>query len=409
MVVVLLCMILLLSFMALAVDVGQLLYTKRQLQTAADTAAFAGALEIKQCGTTANCLVMQTAAQSALTESGLTAGTFLTQCSGSAGSGLTLELNNGPCALGGSDPNSGNAKYVEALVSKPQSTLFGGLMGVKSVTLTARSEAGLGAAQFCVNVIDPNASQALLMNGSSNLDASCGVIVDSSASTALLANGNATLTATAVDVHGQDLLNGNPSITPSAQTGYPAQADPLAGTPAPAVGSCTYSNYTVNGNSTATLPPGTYCGLNINGGANVTFTSGNYVMNGNTVINGNASITGNSVFFYINSGQWIMNGSAHANLVAETTGTYAGILFYQNKNDTSQFILNGDSTSAWQGAIYLPGANLDLNGGSNLAAYTILDVDTLTVNGSNTFTIGSDYSSLPGGPPIQGKTAFLME
>lgn len=409
MVIVSLCMVLLLSFLALAVDVGQLFYTKRQLQTAADAAALAGALELKQCGTTPNCPVMQTAARSAITENGLTVGTFLTQCSGAAGSGLTVELNNGPCALGSKDPNRGNANYVEALVSKTQPTLLGGLMGVRSVPLTAQSEAALGTPQFCVNVIDPSAGQALLMNGSSNLQASCGVIVDSSSNTALLANGNATLTATAVDVHGQDLLNGNPSITPSPQTGYPAQADPLAGTPAPTVGFCTYSNYTVNGNSTATLGPGTYCGLNINGGATVTFGSGNYIMNGNAVINGNASITGNSVFFYINSGQWIMNGSAHANLVAQTTGTYAGILFYQNKSDTSQFILNGDSTSVWQGAIYLPGGNLDLNGGSNLAAYTILDVDTLTVNGGNTFTIGSDYSSLPGGPPIQGKTAFLME
>ena len=38
-----LCMSMLLSFMAMAIDVGNLYYTQRQLQTLADAAAMAGA------------------------------------------------------------------------------------------------------------------------------------------------------------------------------------------------------------------------------------------------------------------------------------------------------------------------------------------------------------------------------
>jgi len=409
-VVFVLCLAVLIGFTALAIDVGHLLYTKRQLQTLADSAALAAAIEGKQCGSSPNCTAMQIAAKVAVTENGQPTPSLLTQCSGTVGTDLTLELNNGPCAMGVSDPNQGSTKYVEAVVFKRQNTFFGSLLGISGVTLSARSEAALGPSQFCVHVIDPSASQALLMNGSSSMSASCGVMVDSSSNTALLANGNATLSATVVDVHGQDLLNGNPSITPSPQLNSPRQADPLAGTPAPTVGSCTYNNLTVNGNSTQTLSPGVYCGgLNVNGGATVRFNSGMYILSGNTRINGNATISGTNVTFYIPTGQFAMNGAAHADLTAPTSGTYAGILFYQNKNDSSQFILNGDSTSKWQGAIYLPGAQLLLNGGSNLAAYTILDVATLTVNGNNTFTINSDYSSLPDGSPAQGSTAYLME
>lgn len=410
-VLVVLCMTALVGFLALAMDVGQILYARRQLQTLADAAALAGALEIKQCAGNANCSAMQLAVKSAVTENGLSSYTFLSQCAGNPGSGFTVMLNNGPCSQGAKDPYQGNAAYVEALVAKNQDTMFGKLLGVSFVPLVARAESSLGAPNDCVYITDPSASQALLLNGNASLVTSptCGVMIDSSSGTALLVNGNATLSTGEVNVHGGDLLNGNPSVSPTPTLNAPTQADPLAGLAAPAVGSCTYSNYTVNGNSTVTLNPGVYCGLNINGNANVTFNPGTYIMNGNTIINGGSSISGNNVFFYLNSGQWIMNGNSHADLVASTTGTYAGVLFFQNKTDSSQFILNGDSTSVWQGAIYLPSGQLVVNGNGNLAAYTLVDVDSMILNGGDSFTVGNDYSSFLNGSPFQGNTAYLTE
>ena len=103
-----------------------------------------------------------------------------------------------------------------------------------------------------------------------------------------------------------------------------------------------------------------------------------------------------------------MNGNAHANFVAPTTGTYTGILYYQAHGDSNQVILNGDSTSVWQGAIYVPSAQLTLNGGANLAAYTILDVNTLIVNGNDQFTLGDDYTSLPNGSPVGNSGGPMM-
>jgi Flp pilus assembly protein TadG len=400
------------GFLALAIDVGQILYVKRQLQTVADAAALAGALELKQCGSTANCTVMQTAVQSAVAENGLSGYTFLTQCSGTPGATYTVMLNNGPCRQGASDPNNGNVAYVEALVAKQQDTMFAKLLGVNTISLVARAESGLGPLSGCVYVTNATASQALLLNGNASLitSSTCGTIVNSSSSSALLANGSATLTSEEIDVHGGDLLNGKPSLSPTPRLGTPVQPDPLAGLPAPTVSGCTYSNVTVNSGKTATtLNPGTYCGLNINGNATVTFTPGTYIMNGNVTINGGSTISGSNVFFYINSGQWLMNGNSSADLVASTTGTYAGVLFYQSTSDTNQFILNGDSTSIWQGAIYLPKGQLVVNGNGNLAAYTLVDVDTMIVNGSDSFTVGNDFSSFPNGSPFTGNTAYLME
>lgn len=416
-----LCISVLLCLLALAIDAGQLYYTQRQLQTAADAAALAGALEGSQCGGTNLCTAMQQAAQAAMTENGITNLTLSTQCAATQGTGTTLTLNNGPCALGSADPNYNNPSYVEAVVSRPQPTFFARLMGFKSVDVTARSEAALGLPQFCLDVLNPTAPQAMLINGNASLVANCGAVVDSSAGNALTVNGHATLTASVIDVHGGDLLNGNVSVSPTPQVNALARPDPLANTPVPTssgCGSTTTSPYTgapamvtVSGAKQAPVfNPGTYCGgIQLNANVTATFNPGTYIIQGPWIVNGGDTITGNGVTFYFSSGSLTMNGNAHADLVAPTTGTYAGILMFQNASDTSTVILNGDTTSVWQGAIYLPGAQLTLNGGANLAAYTILDVNTLIVNGNDTFTLGRDFSSLPGGPPIQGTSAYLME
>ena len=404
--VVALSMAAILVFLVLALDVGDALVVKRQLQTAADAAAIAGALEIQQCAAP-DCSVMQTAAAKSMAENGFANPTVLTSCASSAGTDLALTVNNGPCALGAIDPNFGNTSYVEAVATKQQPLMFAWIVGMKAMTLSARSEAGFGPPSACVIGLDPAAPQTILSNGNSDLEANCAIADDSESGTALMVNGHATLISTGnnkgISVVGGDLINGNPTVSPTPTTDASSVPDPFSQLPAPASSSCNYSNYSVNGRATTTLYPGTYCGLNINGGANVTLSPGVYVMNGNTVINGGSTLSGSGVMLYIASGQWIMNGGSHVDLVAQTTGTYAGILFFQSRTDNSQFIVNGDATSAWQGALYVPDGQLLLNGGSNVAAYTFVVADTILVNGNDTFTIGSDYSSLPGGPPGHGR------
>lgn len=418
-VLVVLSMGALLGMMALAIDVGQVFSVKRQLQAAADAAALAGALEMDTCGSTENCPAMQAAATSALTENGLPTPTLVTQCGSMTTSGLMLVLNNGPCLLGSSDPNFGNKKVVEAMVSADQSTLFANMFGMHSMRIVARSEASVGASTYNLYVINPSASQSLLMNGNSNLDVHGGVIVDSSSNTALLANGSVTLTASTIDVVGNVLENGRPAVSPSPHINANFVDDPFANLAAPTVGACGTSKsspYTgsknqviVNGNKSAVLNPGVYCnGITINGGGTATFNPGTYIVSGSMIVNGNATVSGAGVTFYFASGSLTMNGNAHANFVAPTTGTYTGILYYQAHGDSNQVILNGDSTSVWQGAIYVPSAQLTLNGGSNLAAYTILDVNTLIVNGNDQFTLGDDYTSLPNGSPVGNSGGPMM-
>lgn len=399
----------LVAFAAMAIDLGILHYQKEQLQSAAQAAAMAGAMQISACSGFADCSAMTTAALDALTENGYTNIALNTQCGSTSGNNLILTLNNGPCALGSTanDPNYGNANYVEAVVSKDEPTYFARLIGINHVMVVARAEATLGNSPFCLYFstgdTSASASEAVRINGAASITASCGLIDDSGSSTALLMNGG-TLTTTVTDIHGGALINAG-TISPSPSLNAPALPDPLSYLQPPVSGSCTSIP-----NQATTIFPGTYCnGITINGSENVTFSPGVYYMEGNLIVNGNDTVSGNGVTFYFSSGSLTMNGGSHVNFVAPTTGTYAGILYYQNPSDTSTIILNGDSTSIYQGVVYAPGANLTINGGGNVAAYTILDTQSIIDNGNGSFGLGDNYSSLPGGDPIKGPAPVLSE
>jgi Flp pilus assembly protein TadG len=410
----------LMGCMALSIDAGRVLLAQRQMQAFADAAAMAGALEISTCGGTTNCTAMQDAAQAAAQEVGASSVTIVTQCGSTSGmTGLVVQLNNGPCALGTADPNHGSANYVEAVVGEQVNTIFGSVLGQDSFNVEARSEAGGGTPQYCDYVLNPTATNALLLNGSDKLIASCGIMVDSSASQAVLENGSGnTITSTQFSVVGNYLQNGTGNtISPNPQTGAASVSDPLASLATPTVGSCgSGSGSTWNGSastavimSNATLNQGVYCGGIIINGSNftVTLNPGTYIVEGNITINGSSdSVVGSGVTFYMTTGSLTLNGVEHVALSAPTSGTYEGILYFQSRTDSSQVTLNGDSTSSWQGVIYAKDANLTING-DNAAAYTDFVVNTLTDNGNN-FAQGANYSSLTHGAPIKANSSPSM-
>lgn len=408
-------MVAILSFAGLAIDVGQFRYEKSQLQAAADAAAVAGALELGECGGVSDCATMKTAAQKAVAENGFTISNsnLLTQCATNSGTGLTLTVNNGPCALGSSsaDPNYGNTGYVEAVISYAEPTYFARVLGINSMNIVVRSEAGQANSPNCMFVSAGNtgsgAGSAITMNSNSNLTASCGVEDESGASGALMADSGANLTATAISVHGTVTKNGTLTLSPTPTIGAATVPDPLSWVPAPTVGSCS-SNVSVNSGQKQTLNPGTYCGINVNSNGSVTLNAGTYVMTGSINVDSSSTLTGNGVTIYFSSGSLQMNSGSTANLVAPTTGTYAGILIYEGKSDSQAMAIDSGSTSVYQGAIYLPDAQLTLNSGGNAAVYTIVDVASLMVDSGNKFTLGNNYSSLPGGSPAKAG-ALLVE
>ncbi len=102
------------------------------------------------------------------------------------------------------------------------------------------------------------------------------------------------------------------------------------------------------------------------------------ISGGNLTINGNATVTGTGVTFYFTNGATIsVSGSASLQLTAPTTGPYAGILFFQDPNDTNPPLLGGVG-NILSGVLYFPKAPLTLLGSSSIGAIV---AQSLTLSG----------------------------
>lgn len=393
----------------LALDVGALRAADLRLQAAADAAAISGALELDYCNGTANCQAMQTAAQQALVENHISGSTIALQCASSSATGPVLTLNNGPCALGSAsaDPHYGNARYVEAVVTESVPTVFIRVFGMSSFTISARSEAGMGNSPFCLYVNTaqggsgtPTPSNTLTVSNGGHLTLNCGIQVDNSIT---LVQG-VHISSTVFDVSGS--ANGNSNqVSPSPNQNSPSLPDPLSWVPVPTnPGTC--GAFTAS--SDTTISPGCYTGINVTKGI-LTLSPGTYYMEGSFQTGNGTSVTGSGVTIYFSSGTFNLDSGSTMSLTAPTTGTYAGILMFQDASDASPFTLDSGSKSSWQGALYLPGASIDIASGGNLAAYTIVDAQAVNLDPGAKFSIGNDYSSLPAGSPAKGVTAVLNQ
>ncbi len=93
---------------------------------------------------------------------------------------------------------------------------------------------------------------------------------------------------------------------------------------------------------------------------------------------------GSGVTIYINSGGVNMTGGASVSLTAPSSGDWQGILFFQNRNDTTASSLVGGDTQTMNGALYFPAAHLDYTGGSSVnATATTIIANTLTMLGNS--------------------------
>jgi hypothetical protein len=93
------------------------------------------------------------------------------------------------------------------------------------------------------------------------------------------------------------------------------------------------------------------------------------------------------------SGQFNMNSASTINLTAPSTGPTAGLVIWQPASNTSQMNLDSGSSSNWKGGVYLPGAQLTLNGSSNAAGYGMIVANSVMMNSSITL----NCSLMPGG------------
>jgi len=441
-------MVMFIAILGLAIDFGHFLFVKRNLQGAADAAALAAALEARTCDGTAVCSAMQTAAQGALQENGVSADTVLTNCSVGTQTGITLMLNNPPCTIA-SDPNKGKGMYAEAVISKPVETYFASLVGLKTVTVKARAEAAHGLGGPCIYALNPT-GPALTIVAGVIVKSRCPIVDESESAGALTCIVGAFLYAPRISVSGgsEGLLCLAASKPQTYQT-TPTPADPLAYLPAPSnasaacgtstsspyYGSSSAVNITLGGN--VTFNPGVYCGgISIAAAlaSNIKFNPGTYILKDGTgllgITSGGLNITLNLLTSITGTGVTFYNAGSHGSLMvvepvtgssflslsnvslsAPTSGTYSGILFFQAHGVTSTgvFVANLINDSKLEGAIYLPDGDVSYGVSALSSAYNILVAKDIHLNVAVASVFGDDYSSLDEGSPLNGNNVALVQ
>jgi Flp pilus assembly protein TadG len=371
-------LIVLLGAAGMSVDFGYLRYQRRLLQSAADSAALAGAAQLGAGTGTAAAVI---AAKNDSELNGFQDG------SGDITVTATQTAING------------NANTMQVQVQNIYPTFFIRIFGgaLRNITVSTTATAQYQGGRGCIYAL--TGGNGINVTGTVNVR-NCNVISNQNIA------GGGTIIAAAVGAHGSSIGTTPPAITGTQQT-----SDPLANTAAPAIpgGICQTINYTANKpGGQAPLFPGKYCSISFGTALSqpVTFNPGTYVITGNggigLLFRGTGTITGNGVTFYITGGN--IQTSASQNL--QFTAPNTGILFFQRNTNNATATIAAAGGSKLQGALYFPNATLNLNGGANgTAAYMLLVAKTLNLNTNVNFL--SNYTSLPNGSPVH--TSVLVE
>lgn len=365
----------------LGVDVGLWYSTSRTVQSAADAAAIGGAYEALEGG---DATAVENAAKDMAERNGIDPA-FVTV--------------NYPPLSGG---QTGNAQAVEVIIQRPTPAFFSSVLGTDTVNITARSVAGTVAGKpICMAALDNSDSHSLRVKGGSTLTADgCAIYVNSDDDDALRVDGDgSTIDADGVYVVGGVRIDG--TISPDPVTGVPPSADPLAYLTPPPYAGCDYTDMELEG-GTHTLSPGVYCdGLEIEGGAVVTFEPGVYVIkDGRFKSSGGSSIQGDGVGFFL-TGHDVhveFTGSGTIDFSAPTEGPMAGLIFYQGPDADAgkENKLTGNSNAIYEGTLYFPDQDIKISGGSTQtqwAPFTAMIAQNIEIAGDSVYNIGSDYGA----------------
>ena len=157
-------------------------------------------------------------------------------------------------------------------------------------------------------------------------------------------------------------------------TNQPQLPDPLSFLPEPPSAS----------NSGGVTVNSTYATSGITG--SVTLTSNTiYIVGGSGInLSGQASVTGTNVMIYLSgsSAGVSLADQASVSLSQLTTGTYAGMSIFQDRNDSTGWGVTGNGTLNATGTIYAPAAQVISSGnGGNVGSQIIASSMTMNGNG----------------------------
>jgi hypothetical protein len=307
-----------------------------------------------------------------------------------------------PTTVSGVTLSSGATPAVAVSV---QRTLTAGLIrfaGVSTYTVIAKATAGILAAGGPCIVSLSQSGTGFSDTGAGNLTLTgCGIYDSSSLNWSAAGN----ITAQAIQYIGTYTSSGAGTVSPTPTSTTTPASDPFANVPVPSVGACANPNaaaglsypLVISDAGNHTLSPGVYCGgIDIAGAGNITFTTGTYILNG-TDSNGKSfdftgagNLSGTNVMFYITgqngytAGPISTSGAGNLTFSALSSGSYQGILFYQDRSVTYATANSFSGAGNITGTFYFSTTSLTYSGAGN-AAFQALVANKITISGAGNF------------------------
>jgi Flp pilus assembly protein TadG len=360
---------LLIGSAALAVDTIQMGLWKRQLQRAADSAALAGAYAIVQSG------------------------------DATAAVNRDLEINNDVPLTGGpsvTTPSSGtyagNPNAVQVQLTSTRTMPFMSFFNSTPPTITVKATASLVyQGEYCMVALEDGTVVGVTFTGSARLDLDCGVISNSRAARAVEASGSSQVDATPIAAVGgvpsSTNYIGDTVLLPFSSK----QDDPFAGLPRQPSPPSNCQDVSISGQPNdpeivVSPSPNTGNQFCLRGGADikgkVQLAPGTYYVDGGTLsIGSQAVLKGSNVTIVLTSSTPTvassfaglkMDGGPTVNLTSPDSGTYKGVLFYQDpRSPYADSHFNGNASSSIEGGFYFPSRRLNFNGTAGLTTRCI--------------------------------------
>jgi hypothetical protein len=389
-----------LGFTGMALDFSYYYSRKRVMQTAADAGALAGAHEVFRQKTS----YTNSSALAATAANGFTHNS----------AGVTVTVNHPPT----SGYHTGDTQYVEVVVSQPTPSMFLRIFNLDSATITARAVAGKRPFKpaHCIYALNPVEEKTFTVTSQSRLNATCSIQDNGTPYNAFNVESGSTVQATAINVVGGSNITSGSVATPSPSTGMASVADPLASLEPPAVSSCSYNNKYVVSSATATLNPGVYCqGIEIGSGSTVTFNPGLYILkDGGLLVASQSRVTGAGVTFFNTGGEKYQpirfESGSFADLSAPTSGQWAGLLFYQDRNagkpgDKYYNQVASSGLASFIGTMYFPTQYLTLAASNTTTTIEGMIIASVIEVASNSNVAMSGFPSTM--PPPTSKVTMM--
>jgi len=405
------CMPVIVGAAALGVESINLTLAKRELQRSADAAALAGAYAIVQSKVPADAVDRDLALNNRMTLS-------------------TTRTVENPTTWG--TPSHSDTHAVRVVLSANRSTPFWSFFNHSSVPITVEAKAAyVYLGEFCMVSLTTDTSTGVTFQGNTTMNLGCGVESNSKGTTAVSAGGSASVTASPVAAVGGVPSSSSYASGTTLLPYSPPISDPFAylGTPSPPA-DCVRLNLNPQGNQSVSFPAlgasRSYCITGSTNGnndakiqSNITFPSDVTVyVQGGTLDIGPATVSGTNVSFVLttpSSGNgsvatMSMNANAVLNLTAQETGTYAGVLFYQDRRATTgnTTTINGNSGATLKGAFYFPNGDLTFNGTAGMTL-NCLQLVALHLSFSGNSTITNNCPSTNGGTGSHSFAGYFVK